>query len=227
MATYEIIEQEGLRRVKVTLASETVKTEAGAMYYMRGNIEMTSKAPSAGGFLKAMVTGESVFRPTYTGSGELHLEPSFGGFHVLDVQDEAWILEHGAYWASDAGIEVDVHRDSTLTSLKSGEGFMNFQTKIKGRGQVVLNAPGPVELMHLKNERLTVDGKYVLARPASMKYTVQRATKSLLGSLTSGEGMVSIFEGTGTILIAPMPFWRERLFNTLRSALSVASAARK
>lgn len=227
MANFEIIEQEGLRLVKCTLSNETVRTEAGALYYMKGPITMESKAPGVGGFLKAMATGESIFRPTYTGTGELYLEPSFGNFHVLDVNGAEWILEDGAYWASESGIEVDIHREKALTAFKSGEGFMNFQTKIKGRGKAILNAQGPVQEMQLNNEKLVVDGKYVIARPASLSYTVQRATKSLLGSATSGEGLVSVYEGTGTVLISPMPFWRQRLFSTLQASMMMQAAAKR
>jgi uncharacterized protein (AIM24 family) len=60
-----------------------------------------------------------------------------------------------------------------------------------------------------------VDGKYVLAREATLTYSVQRATKSLLGSVTSGEGLVRTYEGTGTVLMSPMPYWRQRLFDAL------------
>ncbi|HLO85980.1 MAG TPA: AIM24 family protein [Nostocaceae cyanobacterium] len=58
MANFEIIEREGLHLVKVILQNEneTVRTESGALYYMRGKIVMESKPPSAGGFLKALAT---------------------------------------------------------------------------------------------------------------------------------------------------------------------------
>ena len=224
MAQFEIIEQEGVRLVKCTLNNETVKTESGALYYMRGHIEIESKAPSMGGFLKSLATGESVFRPTYTGTGELYLEPSLGGFHVMDCGGETWILESGAYWASESDITVDIHRENTMTALKSGEGFMDYQTKISGQGKVILASQGPVEVVHLQNDKLTVDGRYVLARSSGLKYTVQRATKSLLSSMTSGEYMVRIYEGTGTVLMAPMPYWRQRLFDSI-SSLRVAQKA--
>lgn len=227
MAQFDIIEQEGLRLVKITLNNETVKAESGALYYMKGPITMESKAPSVGGFMKAMVTGETIFRPTYTGTGELFLEPSFGGFHVLELAGDEWILEDGAYWASEKDVEVDVHRDKAWTSLKSGEGFMNFQTKVKGRGKVVLNAQGPVQEVILKNDKLVVDGKYVIARPSTIQYTIERAAKSLLGSATSGEGLVSIYQGTGKLLMAPMPYWRQRLFATLHTGIMAAAAAKR
>jgi uncharacterized protein (AIM24 family) len=218
MAKFEVIEQEGVRLVKATLEKETIRTEAGALYYMRGSITMESKAPSAMGFLKSIASGESVFRPTYTGTGEVFLEPSFGGFHVFDLGGKDWILEDGAYWASEAGVEVDVYRDSTLTSFKSGEGLMNFQTKVRGSGKVVIATPGPIQELSLNNERLVVDGKFVVARPASMAYAVERAAKSILGSMTSGEGYVRVYNGTGTLLFSPVPYWRQRMHATMQAA---------
>lgn len=50
MADFQIIEQEGVRLVKCALMKETVRTESGALYYLRGPIAMESKAPSMGGF---------------------------------------------------------------------------------------------------------------------------------------------------------------------------------
>src|SRR5687767_6450248 len=121
MAKFEVINQGGVRLVKATLAKEAIRRESGALYYLRGDVTMESKAPSASGFLKAMATGEKVFRPTYAGTGEVYLEPSFGNFHVFELGASEWIVERGAYWASDSSIEVEVHRDDTLTSLLSGQ----------------------------------------------------------------------------------------------------------
>jgi len=226
MAKFEVTEKEGLRMVKVTLADETVRTEAGAMYFMRGGITMESKAPSLGGLFKAMASGETVFRPTYKGTGELYLEPSFNNFHVFDLAGQEWILERGAYFASDSSVEIEVHRDKTMTSLLSGQGFMNFQTKVKGQGRVVVSAQGDVHEMTLNNEKLAVDGDFVVARNGNLNYKVERATKSLLGSLTSGEGLVSTFEGTGKVLIAPFPYWRNRMVSMISGAMMARAAAK-
>jgi uncharacterized protein (AIM24 family) len=72
-----------------------------------------------------------------------------------------------------------------------------------------------VEVLQLNQDKLVVDGKYVLARESSIVYTVQRATKSLLGSVTSGEGLVRTYEGTGAVVMSPMPYWRQRLFDVV------------
>ena len=224
MAQFEVISTEGVNLVKTTLNNETVRTEAGALYYMRGAIAMESKAGSLGGMLKSMASGESVFRPTYTGTGELFLEPSFGGFHIFALNGEEWILERGAYWASDGNVAVDVYRDKAMTSLLSGKGFVNYQTKVSGQGQVVVVAQGDVEELELKNDRLVVDGTFVVARSGSLQYSVEKATKSLFGSMTSGEFLVSTFQGTGKVLIAPIPYWRMRMFQSIQSATGQQSA---
>ena len=52
MPTYEIVDEQELRMVKVTLNGDTVRAESGALHYMIGNIEMVTKKPSVGGFLK-------------------------------------------------------------------------------------------------------------------------------------------------------------------------------
>ncbi|UKP00052.1 AIM24 family protein [Nostoc sp. UHCC 0870] len=217
MANFEIIERESLRLVKVTLQNETVRTESGAMYYMRGNITMQSKAPSAGGFLKSLATGENIFRPTYTGTGELYLEPSLSGYHILELDGNEWILDSGAYWASDGNIEVGIERNKLVSGLIGGEGL--FQTKVKGRGTVVMVTQGPVEVVNLRNERLVVDGNFAIARTNTINYRVEKATKSILGSMTSGEFLVNTFEGTGTVLLAPIPYWQVMMLRQITAAI--------
>ena len=71
MATFAVIEKQGLKMIKATINGETIRAEAGALHYMLGDIVLESKMPSAKGFLKSIVTQESVFKPTYTGTGEV------------------------------------------------------------------------------------------------------------------------------------------------------------
>ncbi|MBW4688184.1 MAG: AIM24 family protein [Komarekiella atlantica HA4396-MV6] len=222
MANFEVIEKEGLRLVKVNLQNETVRTESGAMYYIRGNITMQSKPPSAGGFLKSLATGENIFRPTYTGSGELYLEPSLSGFHILELDGSEWILDSGAYWASDGSVEVGIERNKLVSGLIGGEGL--FQTKVKGRGKVVMVAQGPVEVVRLQNDRLVVDGNFAIARTTTLNYRVEKATKSFFGSMTSGEFLVNTFEGTGTVLLAPVPYWQVMLLRQITAAIPKTSS---
>jgi uncharacterized protein (AIM24 family) len=117
-----------------------------------------------------------------------------GGYHTFEVADESWILTKGACWASEGGVTLGLHRERVWTSLWTGEGLIDYQTRVSGRGRVVLNAPSPVEEVTLKNERLMVEGKLVLARTAGLDYRLRRAT-TLVQSFFAGEARAAGLRG--------------------------------
>jgi len=218
MALFEIVAPAGLKMIRCVIENEMVRAESGALHYMRGNIELTSAAPSVGGFLKSVMTRENIFRPTYQGTGEIYFgPPTFGEYEILELKQEEWILEQGSYVCSDASIEVGVWRNKALTALFGGEGW--FQTSVKGTGKVVMQAPGRVQRIDLRGEKLSVDGKFAIARTASVNFEVQKAAKSILGSLSSGEGLLSTFTGHGTVLIAPVPNTYQSLLASITQAI--------
>ena len=198
---FEVVEKETLKFLKAEFENSAVRYESGGMYYMQGNLELEANLPTAGGFLKSMVTRESVVKPVIRGSGTVWFEPSFGNFTILDLKGEEWILDKGAYYASEMGIEISSFTNKSISGLFSGEGF--FQTKVAGHGKVVLLSNGPLETVELNNGKLVVDGSFAVARQASVQLTVAKANKGIFGSMISGEGIVNTFTGTGKVLIAP------------------------
>ena len=103
MAKWTIKQKDMLNYVEAQLQNEAVRVESGAMRYYQGPIDLQSKMPSVKGFIKSRLSGEKVFRPVYGGSGKLVLEPSFENFFALELQNDTYILDRGAYWASDGG----------------------------------------------------------------------------------------------------------------------------
>ncbi|MEH1870893.1 MAG: AIM24 family protein [Nostoc sp.] len=69
-----------------------------------------------------------------------------------------------------------------------------------------------------------MDGNFAIARTATLDYRVEKATKSLLGSMTSGEFLVNTFEGTGTVLLAPVPYWQVMMLRQIRATLPKTSS---
>ncbi|MCX6251255.1 MAG: AIM24 family protein [Bacteroidetes bacterium] len=198
---FEVVEKETLKFLKAEFENSAVRYESGGMYYMKGNLELEAHLPSAGGFLKSMVTHESAVKPVIRGSGTVWFEPSFGNFTILELSNEEWILDRGAYYASEMGIEIGSFTNKSFSGMFSGEGF--FQTKVSGTGKVVILSKGPLETIDLNNEKLVVDGSFAVARQAGIQLTVARASKGIFGSMLSGEGIVNTFTGTGKVLIAP------------------------
>jgi uncharacterized protein (AIM24 family) len=160
--------------------------------------------PGAGGILKSLVTKENIFRPTYTGTGEVYFGPPiFGEYNTLVLNGDSWVLDRGAYVCSDISVEVGVVRNKLLTGLAGGEGL--FQTSVSGHGTVIFQSDGPVEIIELNNETLTVDGNFAVARQSHLDYKMTKAAKGWIASATSGEGLVNVIKGTGRVYIAPVP----------------------
>jgi uncharacterized protein (AIM24 family) len=213
MAKFEIEELEGMHYVKVTIDKETIQAEAGALSSMTGDIVMNVKLPSIGRVLTSYLSEESYIRPTYTGTGVIFLESSFGGFHVLELKGDTWIIDGGSYWASEGSINLSVHRERMWTSFWAGEGFIDWQTKASGRGKVVVTSSGPVEEIALKKgEPVVASDKIVIARTADVSYSIRRATKSYLAAYAAGEGLCRCYDGPGRVLVCYSPYWRYRIF---------------
>lgn len=123
-------------------------------------------------------------------------------------------IDKGAFVCAEDSIEVGAFRNKAMAALFSGEGM--FQTKVEGAGALVIQADGPIEIVELKDDRLTVDGSFAVAREASLDFSMKKAAKSLLASAGSGEGIVSVIEGTGTVYLAPIPNVYACLFASLR-----------
>lgn len=217
MPIWNIKKQDLLNYVEVELHNESVRTEAGALRYYQGPIEMQSKLPSVGGFIKSKLSGEKVFRPTFKGTGKLVLEPSFQEFYELQLNDESLVLDRGAFWACDSAIELSIAVNKVSTTLFSGEGLI--QTVVKGSGSVIIQAPGPIEIIDLVDDRLVVDGNFAVARSASLDFSIQQSATSLLGTVTSGEILVNVLQGTGRVYLAPIPNHTLMLQNVILSSM--------
>ncbi|RLE26017.1 MAG: hypothetical protein DRJ65_06465 [Acidobacteria bacterium] len=201
--TMEILKTEFYTMPKICIENAEVVIEAGAMHYMQGTIEIDSKMRSVGGMLKSKLSGEKMVRPRYRGTGKVYLEPTFGEVTILDLESESWILDRGAFLACEPTVAIGAVTNKALTGLFGGEGLV--QTGVSGHGKVMVLSPGPIERIELVNDVLVVDGSFAVARTDGLQYKLEKATKGLFSSFTSGEGWVNTFRGTGSVLIAPVP----------------------
>lgn len=197
-----------LRQVRIILEDSSVKLESGALSYMKGEIEIKTKTGGVVGlgkkFLNSKLTGETMFKPTYEGTGEIFLEPSFGHFALIELEDEEIIVDDGLFYACEEDVEVGAAMQKSVSSMLFGnEGI--YQTSISGSGIVVLEIPVPEsEIFKCKlfNDTLKVDGNFAVLRTSNIKFTVEKSS-SLIGSVTNGEGLLNIYSGTGEVWLLP------------------------
>jgi uncharacterized protein (AIM24 family) len=213
--TLDVINRERLNMVKAELENAAIRYEAGAMHYMQGNLEMESEMPGVGSIFKSMVTREKIVKPVIRGTGTIFFQPSFGEFTILELQNDEWILDQGAYYASEVDVEIGAYTNRAISAMFSGEKW--FQTVVAGTGKVVINSVGPLEEIELINDKLVVDGRFAVARTSGIDLKVTKATRGIFLSVISGEGLVNTFTGTGKVLIAPVDNYFNTLIHTVRA----------
>lgn len=200
------------KQLMCDLSLSDVILQAGAMQWMIGDVNMSSGVKGAGDLIgkmfKSAVTKESVIKPEYTGTGKVVLEPTYKHIILLDV--EKWggavTIEDGMFLASEASLNQKVVMRSNLSSAALGdEGLFNLS--LNGTGIVALESDLPIQELievELQNDVLKIDGNMAVAWSSGLQFTVERASKNLIGSAASGEGLVNVYKGTGRVLMAPV-----------------------
>lgn len=199
------------RQVLITLNGDSYTVQAGAMQWTCGNIQMNSGIKGVGDFLgkafSSAVTKETVSKPVYVGSGLLMLEPTYKHIILVDVgQWNGMVLEDGLFLACQSQIQQRVVARSNLSSAVAGkEGLFNLC--LNGGGYAALESPVPYEELidfNLNNDELKIDGNMAIAWSSSLQFSVERSSRSLMGSAVSGEGLVNVYRGSGRVLMAPV-----------------------
>ena len=199
-----------MKQVRIRLNNSAVKTEAGALYYYKGKIESKSNIGGVGGLFKKAVSGtitsESAIKPTYSGTGEILLEPSYKHYIMMELSNESIIVDKGMFYCCSEDINIKgVAQKNISSTLLGGEGC--FQVQLSGTGIIVLECNVPkeeiVECEISRGEELKVDGNFAIARTSGVNFSVTKSDKSLFGSAVNGEGFLNTFTGEGKVWIAP------------------------
>ena len=200
------------RQVLCDLGRADITIQAGAMQWMVGDVKATTGVKGVGDLLgkaiRGKATGESAIKPEYTGSGTLVLEPTYKHLILMDAAE--WngsvVLDDGLFLACDSRLQHKaVMRSNFSSAVAGGEGLFNLS--LNGTGVFCIESDCPKEELveiTLKDDVLKVDGNFAIAWSNSLQFTVERSSKSLIGSAASGEGLVNVYCGTGKVLLAPV-----------------------
>lgn len=200
------------RQLLLEINNNEYTVSAGAMQWTLGNVEISTDVKGVGDLLskaiKGAATKESSIKPKYKGKGILMLEPTYKHIMLENLAD--WegglVIDDGMFLACESSIKQDiVMRSNIATAAFGGEGLFNL--KLTGNGTVALESYVPrEELLEIKleNDVLKVDGNFAVAWSGNLTFTVERSTKTLIGSSASGEGLVNVYRGTGKVLLAPI-----------------------
>ena len=206
----------GVRRRQVVIdidKDHSAIIQAGAMQWMGGNVQATSGVKGIGDFLgkaiKGAVTKETAVKPEYVGEGCLVLEPTYKYIILADIGkwgSAGMTIEDGMFLACDANVKSNVVARKNLSSaVLGGEGLFNLSLQGNGVAALESNVPEDelIEVI-LENDELKIDGNLAVCWSSNLEFTVERSTKTLVGSAVSGEGLVNVYRGTGRVLMCPV-----------------------
>lgn len=200
------------RQVVIDISKDhSAVIQSGSMQWMGGNVQATSGVKGIGDLfgkaLKGAVTKESAVKPEYVGEGCLVLEPTYKYIILQDVSKWGAVgmtIEDGMFLACDARVRRNViARKNVSSAVLGGEGLFNMS--LQGNGVVALECNVPEDELievQLENDELKIDGNLAVCWSSNLEFTVERTTKTLVGSAVSGEGFVNVYRGTGKVLMS-------------------------
>ena len=206
----------GVRRRQIVIelnGKESAIIQAGSMQWMAGHVKATTGIKGVGDFVGKMVKGaitkETAVKPEYVGNGILVLEPTYKYLILVDVGswgEKGMTIEDGIFYACSGTVKNKLTARKTISSTVLGkEGFFNLS--LVGEGVAALESNVPYEELievELDNDELKIDGNLAVCWSSVLDFTVERSTKTLVGSAVSGEGLVNVYRGTGKVLMSPV-----------------------
>ena len=206
----------GVRRRQIVIelnGKESAIIQAGSMQWMAGHVKATTGIKGVGDFVGKMVKGaitkETAVKPEYVGNGILVLEPTYKYLILVDVGswgEKGMTIEDGIFYACSGTVKNKLTARKTISSTVLGkEGFFNLSLVGEGVGALESNVPYEELIeVELDNDELKIDGNLAVCWSSGLEFTVERSTKTLVGSAVSGEGLVNVYRGTGKVLMSPV-----------------------
>lgn len=201
---YDIRYKPAFATAFVTLnPGESIVAESGAMASMDGQLSVTTSF--SGGLIPALLRkffgGESLFVNTFKNTSQraqqlVLTQSTTGDMTVLELRGNALCLQPGAYVGHSGNVNLGVHW-AGFASFFAGEGL--FKLVVSGNGIVFIGAYGGLSKRRVNGD-FTVDSGHLVAYEPGLKMNIKLAG-GLVGSVTSGEGIVNRLTGNGEIYL--------------------------
>ena len=199
---------------------ETIYCESDAMVMMETALDLKGKMTGGlgGAIMRRFANGESFFQQhieAVRGSGDCLLSPTLpGAIEVVDVGARQYLLNDGAFVAATSGTEMKVRTQSIGNALFAQSGGF-FVMETAGSGQVVVSGFGSMFQLDVEpGKDVVIDNSHVVCWDNSLKYEISVTTGggnsgggiggflgNIVNSVTSGEGIVLRFSGSGKVFI--------------------------
>ena len=205
----------GFPLAKISLRrGERIKIENGSMVYKSMGINLKTRLNASGSngltrFIKATaraaVSGESTFvtEAIADNDGLIAIAPTMPGhIAILQCGKKQYCINDGAFLALTGGAEYKMKSQGFGKAMFGGTGGF-FVMETSGEGELLINSFGTLEKIDLNNDAITIDNEHVVAWDNTLNYDI-KADSGFFESIGTGEGLVNVFHGTGSIYVQSM-----------------------
>jgi uncharacterized protein (TIGR00266 family) len=217
---------------------EKIFCESDAMVMMEQNLDLRGKMQGGvmQSIMRRMANGESFFQQNIEavrGDGDCLLSPTLpGAMQIIDVGPQHYKLNDGAFVASTSGIEMKTVTQGIGNALFAQSGGF-FLMETSGHGQLVVSGFGSMFTLDVApGKDVIIDNSHVVCWDSNLRYEVSVTTGggaggiggffgNIVNSVTSGEGIVLRFSGTGKVFICSRN--RDAYLKYLREKLMVSN----
>ena len=197
---------------------EKLTSEAGAMMFVSGDIEMDIEMPGGltGGLKRSVLAGESLFLATYTArsAGAVGICGPFPGSIRQYELDGEIICEKHAYLGHHGEVEIESAFARKLGMGLTGGGESFFLQRLRGKGTVWLHGGGDfIDFDLVDGQTLRVDTGCMVMLEPTVRYEVKLQgglnAATLKKSIFGGEGLHLVhMTGPGHVTLQTLPFSR-------------------
>ncbi|CAH1209714.1 conserved hypothetical protein [Candidatus Nitrotoga sp. BS] len=204
---------------------DKIYCESGAMVMMEAALDLKGRMNGGIGsaIMRRFANGESFFQQhieAVRGDGDCLLSPALpGALEIIDVGKRQYLLNDGAFVAATSGTEMKVRTQNIGNALFAQSGGF-FVMETSGTGQVVVSGFGSMfQLDVVPGKDVIIDNSHVVCWDSTLQYVISVTTGdsgasgsaggggiggmigNLVNSVTSGEGVVLRFSGSGKVYI--------------------------
>ena len=196
------------KQIIAELKNQQIIVQPGSIQWLTGNISEVTEIKNSGGFFKkikkGIVEGESPLKPAYSGTGVIAFEPTYRYFVFEDASNwgpDGFIVPDEYFLACESSVNI------LMKKQRNDEDDEIYNLNLTGNGKIVLMSPMPrEELLEVKlvDDVLKIDGDFVICHSASLTVSEEESPKKKNGSYHDETGPMTVFEGTGSVLMVPV-----------------------
>lgn len=169
-----------------------------------GNIQLNNTGSDMNGYVDSLVKsaedGTLITKSEYFGQGMIMLEPTFKQLVAFDViQWGSVVVNDDLFLCCDKSLQMSTNIRNSFSEDPKAK---RYDPVLSGPGLVILESPvaqPDMLIFNIQHDTIRFEGQMPIVWSSSMNLRVEKSTKMI----NDPDAVSYIFEGSGTIMIAP------------------------